>query len=190
MGSQLGLQVGLIAIVGAIGLAMLAVEYAHPGRKFPTVPGWLIRAIAINAVQVGSIVAAGLLWNGWMRHHQVWSADGFGTIGGALFGYLALTFVFYWWHVARHRSDFLWRWLHQMHHSAQRLELLTAFYKRPAEIVTDSLISSALLYVVLGLQPMAAAFAMVLSGLANFSIIGMSKRPTCWDSSSSGRKAI
>lgn len=165
MSKQIVLQSGLVAFVAVIGFAMLAVERIRPGREFPHVRGWLARAIWINTVQVGIIVGAGLIWNRWMGLHRVWCANNLGTFGGAAVGYFAITFVYYWWHLARHRSDFLWRWLHQMHHSAQRLEVLTAFYKRPAEIITDSIISSVLLYMVLGLQPLAAALAMMLSGL-------------------------
>ena len=60
------------------------------------------------------------------------AALGFGLIFGmiavrfklpALVGYLAITFVYYWWHRARHQSDVLWRVLHQLHHSPARLEL-------------------------------------------------------------------
>jgi sterol desaturase/sphingolipid hydroxylase (fatty acid hydroxylase superfamily) len=165
MRTQVVLQIGLVAVVAALGLVMLLVERTHPGREFPYVRGWLLRATWINSVQVASIVGAGLIWNRWLALHHRWSADRFGIVTAAVIGYFAITFVFYWWHVARHRSDFLWRWLHQMHHSAQRLEVLTAFYKRPAEIVADTVIASALLYLVLGLTPMTAAFAMVLSGL-------------------------
>ena len=159
-------QMGTVATVAALGLTMLVVERIHPGREFPRVSGWLVRAIWINSVQVGTVIGTGLIWNRWLRFHSAWSSDGFGTLDGAILGYFAITFVYYWWHVARHRSDFLWRWLHQVHHSAQRLEVLTAFYKRPAEIVADTLIGSVLLYAVMGLPPISAAFAMLLSGLA------------------------
>jgi sterol desaturase/sphingolipid hydroxylase (fatty acid hydroxylase superfamily) len=159
------LQIILISIVALIGLTMLAVERIRPGREFPHVRGWLARAIWINSVQVGTIVAAGLIWNRGMGVQRGWSSDRLGTLEATLVGYFAITFVYYWWHLARHRSDFLWRWLHQMHHSAQRLEVLTAFYKRPAEIVADTVIASILLYLVLGVAPMTAAFVMVLSGL-------------------------
>ena len=159
------LQIALMAIVGAVAAIMLALERSHPGREFPLVKGWLPRAIWLNSVQFCSTFAAGLIWNAWFLEHRLWGAARLGIVAGGLLGYLVLTFVYYWWHLARHRSSFLWRWLHQIHHSAQRLELLTAFYKRPAEIISDSVISSALLYMVLGLQPLAGAFAMVLSGL-------------------------
>ncbi len=56
--------------------------------------------------------------------------------------------------------------MHQIHHSAQRIEIITSFYKHPLEILLDSLISSLLLYFVVGVGPTAAAGAVLLSGLA------------------------
>jgi hypothetical protein len=43
--------------------------------------------------------------------------------------YFVATFVFYWWHRWRHESAVLWRGFHQIHHSPQRLEVITSFYK-------------------------------------------------------------
>jgi sterol desaturase/sphingolipid hydroxylase (fatty acid hydroxylase superfamily) len=158
---------GIAISIGVFGFAivMLFIEHRYPGREFPAVKGWLPRAICVNAFQVAAIFAAGVGWNRWMLRHQILGANRLGTTLGALVGYLALTFVFYWWHLARHRSDFLWRWLHQIHHSAERLELLTAFYKRPAEILIDSVLSSLILYSILGLGPAAASLAVALSGV-------------------------
>jgi sterol desaturase/sphingolipid hydroxylase (fatty acid hydroxylase superfamily) len=88
---------------------MLVIERKYPARKFPRVRGWLPRAIYINAFQALSMLIAGIAWNGWMLRHHLWRVPMGGTISGALVGYFVLTFTFYWWHVARHRSDFLWR---------------------------------------------------------------------------------
>jgi sterol desaturase/sphingolipid hydroxylase (fatty acid hydroxylase superfamily) len=158
-------QLALTVAVTVFGLLMMLVERIRPGRDMPKVTGWITRAILLNGCQILAILLAGVVWNGWMAQNRRWSADWLGTAAGALTGYLALTFVYYWWHLWRHRSDFLWRWFHQIHHSAQRLELLTAFYKHPLEIMTDSLLSSAVLYLAVGLAPRAAVLAMALSGL-------------------------
>ena len=160
-----GQAVIIVVAIAVLGLLMMAVERLITGRCFPRVDGWLIRAASINLCQVLAILLGGIGWNAWMLQRRPWSLEHLGTFIGALVGYLALTFVFYWWHLWRHRSDFLWRWLHQIHHSPQRLELLAAFYKHPLEIVTDSLLSSAVLYLGLGLSPEAAASAMALSGI-------------------------
>jgi sterol desaturase/sphingolipid hydroxylase (fatty acid hydroxylase superfamily) len=155
----------IVLCVMCLGVSMIVVERIRPGHNFPEVKGWLARALAINAFQVAAVYLAGVAWNTWMVGHRLWTADRLGALAGALLGYLCLTFVFYWWHLWRHRSDFLWRWLHQVHHSAQRLEVLTAFYKNPLEILIDSLLSSVVIYLLIGLSPAAGAGAVLLSGI-------------------------
>ena len=34
----------------------------------------------------------------WLIEHRLWSADALGVSGGAIIGYLTITFVYYWWH--------------------------------------------------------------------------------------------
>jgi sterol desaturase/sphingolipid hydroxylase (fatty acid hydroxylase superfamily) len=152
--------------VFGVALVMIACEVVRPGRSWPRVAGWWLRAALLNGVQVGMVFAAGYLWDGWMRQHRPWSADVLGVTGGALLGYLVITFVYYWWHRWRHESDFLWRWLHQVHHSPQRIEIITSFYKHPFELLANSLLSSAILYLLVGLSPAAASMAVLLTGLA------------------------
>jgi sterol desaturase/sphingolipid hydroxylase (fatty acid hydroxylase superfamily) len=153
-------------VVFCIGLVMFGCEIACPGRAWPRVAGWWLRAALLNGFQAGIIYVAGVVWDGWLVQHRLWSADGFGVAGGALVGYLTLTFVYYWWHRFRHRSDFLWRCFHQLHHSPQRIEVITSFYKHPSEIIANMLLSSTVMYLLVGLGPEAAAGAMLLSGLA------------------------
>lgn len=155
-----------ILIVLGIGLAMLVIERRFPGRRFATVPHWLARAGALNAVQVAIVLVGGLTWDRWFRGQGLWDASALGTYGGALAGYLAITFVYYWWHRARHEVGFLWRWIHQVHHSPQRLELLTSFYKHPLEIALNGALSSAILYVGVGVTPEAATLAVLATGVA------------------------
>lgn len=156
----------ICAIVIGVGVLMMLCELARPGRAWPRVAGWWLRALALNAVQVSIVFVAGVAWDGWMVQHRFWSADALGSVGGALVGYVALTFVYYWWHRWRHEVDFLWRWLHQVHHSPQRIEVITSFYKHPLEIIVNSLLSSAVVYFGVGLGPEAAAGAVLLTGLA------------------------
>lgn len=153
-------------IVVVIGLSMLACELAYPGRPWPRVAGWWLRAVLLNGCQVGMIYLAGVAWDGWMVRHRPWSADGLGVAGGAILGYVTLTFVYYWWHRFRHQSNFLWRWVHQVHHSPQRIEVISAFYKHPLELFANAVLSSIVSYFVVGLNAQSAAFAMLLSGLA------------------------
>ena len=150
----------------ATAAVLVLVERLAPGRRWPRVASWWPRALALNAAQLGVVWLAGVAWDGWMLRHRPWSADGLGVWGGAAAGYLLITFVYYWWHRARHEVPFLWRWLHQVHHSPRRLEVITSFYKHPLEIVVNGLLSSALLYLVLGVGPEAAVLAVGATGLA------------------------
>ena len=156
--------IALIVLVAA--LVMIAFETIRSCRKWPQVPGWWARAILLNGFQVFAVWIAGVGWNGWMIRHRPWSADRLGVAGGAVIGYLAITFVYYWWHRWRHESPLLWRWVHQVHHSPQRIEVITSFYKHPIEILINSILSSAILYLAVGVGSEAATLAVLLSGLA------------------------
>jgi sterol desaturase/sphingolipid hydroxylase (fatty acid hydroxylase superfamily) len=153
-------------VVLGVGVVMFVSEVAQPGRSWPQVRGWWLRAALFNGIQAGMVFLAGVAWDGWMMRHRLWSADGLGVAGGAVSGYLAITFVFYWWHRWRHEFPFLWRWFHQIHHSPQRIEVITSFYKHPVEILSNSILSSAIVYLGVGLGPAAATNAVLLSGLA------------------------
>jgi sterol desaturase/sphingolipid hydroxylase (fatty acid hydroxylase superfamily) len=143
---------------------MMLLEHRKPGRRWPHVRGWWLRAGIANSVQFALVLTTGLLWDEWVGARRLFSITSWGATVGGLVGYGVLTFVYYWWHRWRHEVSWLWR-LHQMHHSAQRIEVLTSFYKHPLEIFADCLLTSAILYAVLGLGAQGAALALLLSGL-------------------------
>lgn len=152
------------AIVLIVGALMMMFERAQPGRRWQRVSGWWLRAAVLNCMQIALVLATGWLWNEWLGEHRLWSIASWSACVGGVVGYLLLTFVYYWWHRWRHEVGWLWR-LHQMHHSAQRIEVLTSFYKHPLEILSDCLLSSTILFVVLGLDTAGASIAVLLSGL-------------------------
>ena len=153
-------------VVLVVGLAMLLVERRVMARRWPIILGWWPRAIAFNLVQAGIAVLAGVAWDGFMIRHRPYTLDGIGIVPQALLGYLAITFVYYWWHRWRHEVPLLWRWVHQVHHSPARIEVITSFYKHPLEILLNSWLSTGILYVVVGVGPEACALAILITGLA------------------------
>ena len=156
----------VLGVVIGSGLLMMLIEAVRPGRVWPKVPGWFGRALLLNGLQGGCAYLAGLAWEPWMRQYRPWSADALGPVGGALAGYLAITFVYYWWHRWRHEAPFLWRWFHQLHHSPQRIEIVTSFYKHPVEVLANSILSGVVVYFGVGLGPQAATLAILITGVA------------------------
>ena len=124
----------VVLIVIGVALAMFVAERARPGRDWPVVPGWWARAAVANGLQIAAVFVAGMTWEPWFRRHRLLSLAelGFGT--EVSIGYLVNALFLYWTHRARHELAVLWRWLHQLHHSPARIEILTAFYKHPLEI--------------------------------------------------------
>lgn len=155
-----------VLVVAAVAAVMFAVERAAPGRLWPRVRGWWWRALLFNALQIGIVRVTGLLVDPYLAPLRPWSLDALGVYGGGAVGYVVVTFVYYWWHRARHASPFLWRWLHQLHHSPKRIEVVTSFYKHPLELLANGVLTSAIVYLVVGLGPDAASLTVALTGLA------------------------
>lgn len=154
-----------LAVV-VVAVVMMLVEALRPGRTFARSDGWWWRALSLSGAQAALLFLAGRAVDPWLRAHRPWSVDRLGLGAAIVVGYLVHAFVYYWWHRARHHSPFLWRWVHQMHHSPGRITILTSFYKHPLEILLNSLISSLVLYGVLGLGVESAMGVMLLCGLA------------------------
>ena len=155
-----------VAIVLACAFIMMLVEYRQPGRHFQASRHWRRRAIAANLVQAGSFWLTALTWDRWLPQWPLMAGHEWPFQMQVLVGYLLITFVYYWWHRARHQVPLLWRWLHQLHHSPVRLEILTSFYKHPLEIACNGFLSAFVLYVLLGVSPAAAAVTVLITGVA------------------------
>ena len=158
----------LIIILICFALCFL-LEKLTPGWKLPEVPTWTIRVLAINFAQLLIIIIAGYSWEKWLSSFSIFHLSYYVTDwAGGIIAYFFATFIFYWWHRWRHESDYLWRHFHQIHHSAQRIEVITAFYKHPVEMFVNSVIGSLLVYTLLGLNPTAGAIYTLCTALGEF----------------------
>lgn len=155
-----------VLLILGLGLAMFVIEKFLPGRAFPKRPYWLARASLFNLVQAGSVFLASIAWDPLLADFKIVDLSHLPLAYASVLGYISITFVFYWWHRARHECAFLWRFLHQIHHSPARLEVLTSFYKHPFEIVLNSILFSFLLISLLGLSPEAISISILLTGIA------------------------
>jgi sterol desaturase/sphingolipid hydroxylase (fatty acid hydroxylase superfamily) len=159
-------EMGYLLAVLLLGLGMLAVERRHPGRSFERVDGWHGRALLPTAIQAAVGILSTLAWDRWFFNVSPWRWGGHGIVLDGVLGYFVITFIYYWWHRARHEIPVLWQWLHQVHHSACSIEVLTSFYKHPVELLINGVLTSAILYLVLGLDAASASVSILLAGIA------------------------
>lgn len=155
-----------IAIVLACALVMMVIEAMRPGRSFPKAAHWYARALSLSAFQALCVLTIGSVADSVIQSHRLWEFPIKNSAVAVLVGYLSHSLFFYWWHRLRHASPFLWRWVHQMHHSPQRIETATAFYKHPIESGLSTMLTAVVLFGLVGLAPAEAAQVSLIAGLA------------------------
>jgi sterol desaturase/sphingolipid hydroxylase (fatty acid hydroxylase superfamily) len=146
------------------GIFLFFAELILPRNKFPKVQKWYPRAIILNIIGLSTVYLYGVYSSDFIDKYRLWDASTLGLTGSVLVGLLIVTFFNYWWHRLRHYSSFFWRWFHQIHHSAQRLEVITTFYKHPLEATVDTVLTIPIIYIVAGLQPYAASIVLAIMG--------------------------
>ena len=144
-------------------------ERIVPGWSLPQVRTWPFRVVLINGVQLCIVLLAGVTWERWLSSASLMNLSAVTSpTAGGLIAYFIATFVFYWWHRWRHEYSFLWRAFHQIHHSPQRIEVATSFYKHPGEMIVNSLLGSLIVYTFLGLTLEAGAIYTLCTALGEF----------------------
>jgi sterol desaturase/sphingolipid hydroxylase (fatty acid hydroxylase superfamily) len=111
----------------------------------------------------------GLTYDRWFQNYRFFQLSGIlaAPVAGFIC-YLALTFIYYWWHRVRHTSELLWVTCHQLHHSPARIETITSFYKHPLEILANGLIIGIFAYSFLGLSAEAGGWVTLYSAAGEY----------------------
>jgi len=159
----------MLTTIVAVFIFCFVLERIAPGWPLPQVRTWPLRVLLINGVQIGIVLLAGLTWERWFSSVSIFHLSEYvSPTAGGLVAYFIATFIFYWWHRWRHEVHILWLGFHQIHHSPQRLEVITSFYKHPIEMIVNSIIGSILVYVFLGLSLEAGAVYTLSTALGEF----------------------
>lgn len=137
---------------------MLVAERVFPARPLPAVRGWLLKGLLFFVIGgvVGGLLPA--LATSAIGDRAPLQLGAVGTLAGGVLGFLASDFVGYGVHRLVHNVPWLWRYTHQLHHSAERLDVAGSNYFHPLDIVLLGG-SSSLAAGLLGLSPAAAALA-------------------------------
>lgn len=156
-----------LLIVG-IAVFIFALEKISPNIELETSRFWYLRVLVLNGIQASIAISSTFLWDAWLAQIPLFSMRDWPVSAQVIAGYLLITFVYYWWHRARHSVPLLWRFLHQIHHSPVRIEVITSFYKSPLEILLNGILTSVILYVFLGLSPEAVGLCVFVTAIAEF----------------------
>jgi sterol desaturase/sphingolipid hydroxylase (fatty acid hydroxylase superfamily) len=134
-----------IGIVVAVFILLFSVERAVSLRRPKArLPARVLVNLSISALAFGASaifvqpVVDRLI--DWTAHTSFGLLPLAGLSGGLelVFGFLLLDLSFYYWHVANHRSPFLWRF-HNVHHIDPDLDVSTGFRFHFGEIALSSI---------------------------------------------------
>lgn len=141
----------MINYIVVVGIVLFIFERVRPLKAFVSTPYWYTRAILLNLLILPVVILGAVTWDTLFQTQSIFSIKKSlpEPVQGLLI-YLLFHFLFYWWHRFKHQNDFLWRIFHQVHHSIQRIEVLSSNYLHPLDVASGLTLGSFVAYFVLG----------------------------------------
>jgi len=136
-------------------------EAVFPGRELPKVKNWKIRGLSSFAVYFYLSSYLPIFVDPILEPYRFFDMSGLGALVGGIVGVLIFEFGTYVWHYCMHRSNFLRRTFHQMHHSAERIDTYGAFYFSPLDMIGWTVLGSVCFSLIAGLSPQAITFMLL-----------------------------
>ena len=149
-------------------LALIFIErLAPPGREQPRVRWWLVKGFVFFVIAMVMNSLPGAVLAGIIGPYAPVHLDVLPLAAQIAIGFFVSDFVTYWLHRVMHRWHWLWRWTHQMHHSAERVDVAGLAYTHPLDVLLGSALPTFVL-VGLGISPAGAALAGLAGALTGF----------------------
>src|SRR5688500_16281911 len=147
----------------AMYVVLVVWEAFFPARKPVAVKYWKIKGKAVFIFYFFLSSYLPLFINPFLAQYRLIDLSGLRTIKGALIGVLLYEFGVFLWHRQMHRSNFLWKTFHQMHHSAERLDTYGAFFFSPLDMIGWTVLSSVCFSLIIGLTPQAITIMLLVT---------------------------
>jgi sterol desaturase/sphingolipid hydroxylase (fatty acid hydroxylase superfamily) len=147
----------------AIYAALLLWETLLPARKLPVIKHWRVAGLVAFAAY---FLISSYLPYVWAEHLAAWQLFDLTSLNvwaGTAVGLLTYEAGLYFWHRTMHRTGALWRSFHQMHHSAERIDVTGAFWFSPLDMIGWTALSSLALILVVGLSPQATLWVVYIT---------------------------
>ncbi|TXN35208.1 hypothetical protein FVB32_11505 [Flagellimonas hymeniacidonis] len=148
-------------------LAMYALlmfwEAVYPAQVLPKVKFWKLRGLSAFAFFFFLSSYLPLFIDPYLEPYRLLDLTNLTTVIGGLVGVFLYEFGVYVWHRSLHKSNFLWRTFHQMHHSAERLDTFGAFYFSPLDMIGWTVLGSVCFTLLIGLSPQAITVMLLVT---------------------------
>jgi len=148
-------------IVLAMYAGLITWEWLAPGRLLPKIKFWKVKGLLAFAIFFFLSSYLPLITDQHLARLQVFNLSALGTITSVMGGLLLYELGAYWWHRAMHQYTVLWRGVHQMHHSAERLDTYSAFWFSPLDMIGWTLVGSVTLVLIVGVTPQATTILLL-----------------------------
>ncbi|MBD2842107.1 sterol desaturase family protein [Erythrobacter rubeus] len=145
-----------VAILVAMFAVFAVFDAVLPARHLPEKKLWRTRGVIGFMLYYLIAFTAPFAWDGLLAQYTLLDGSAlplWAQVGG---GYLLFNLFMYTWHRTMHGSDILWRHLHQMHHSAERVDIWSAYWFHPLDMTGWALLGSLVFVGVFGVSPEAA----------------------------------
>lgn len=150
-------------IVLGMYATLLLWETVFPAKRLAFRPLWLVRGIFMLALFFVLATYLPLFWDRYLLPFQWVDLTALPVWVATLIGVLVYELLLYGWHKAMHTSDTLWRIFHQMHHSSERLDVPSAFYFSPMDMIGFTMLGSLCFSLGLGLPAEAITYILIIT---------------------------
>ena len=151
--------ISLIALAMYAGLMLW--EALFPAAQLPKVKNWKLKGLTSFAIYFFLSSYLPLITDPFLTNYQLFDLTGLGDVGGGILAIFLYEFAVFIWHRAMHKSDFLWRVFHQMHHSAERMDTYGAFYFSLTDMIGFTFLGSICLALLIGVTPQAVTIMLL-----------------------------
>jgi sterol desaturase/sphingolipid hydroxylase (fatty acid hydroxylase superfamily) len=150
-----------------IALAMFAVlalaDHFGQGHRLDRVRFWPLLSIISTLSYFAIITYAPLIWDSWLGQYRLFQAEALPIWAQIVVAFFIYELGVYVWHRTMHSIDWLWRLTHQLHHSAERVDIWGAFWFHPLDSLGWAFLGSFCLVLIIGVSAEAALIVNVLA---------------------------
>lgn len=122
-------------LIPSIFVGALVVERVFRAKELPKVRFWLAKGIVFFAIMGALNTLIPMVVTRLVGDRAPLHVARLGLLPGALIAFLVGDVVAYFVHRFMHRVPFVWRWTHQVHHSAERMDLAGMSYNHPIDMI-------------------------------------------------------